>query len=92
MPQILPVGGQEQGRDSGVANVCSTARLSLQEAQTLARSAPSALLPAILPLALVEPYLTALESQGAGHEGEIVDIAPLTRVWRLWSAKILGRV
>jgi len=64
----------------------------LKEARSLAPAAPAALLPAILPLALVEPYLTALEGLGPDITSERADISPLTRVWRLWWASVRGRV
>lgn len=47
---------------------------------------------ALLPLALVEPYLRALEKPGHDAFAEPADIRPLTRVWRLWRAHVTGRV
>lgn len=44
-------------------------------------------LPAILPVALVEPYLQALEGVGPN----ITEISPITRAWRLWLAHARGR-
>jgi len=64
----------------------------LEKARQLARTAPPAVLPAILPLALVEPYLAALERQGPNMVRQTADISPLTRVWRLWRANTLGRI
>lgn len=50
------------------------------------------IMPAVLPLALVEPYLRAL--QKPGHDAWLTptDISPLVRVWRLWRAHVSGRV
>lgn len=68
------------------------ARTWLQEARSRAADAPPELLPALLPLALVEPYLAALQGLGPDIVRQEADIFPLTRVWRLWRASILGRV
>lgn len=47
---------------------------------------------ALLPLALVEPYLRASCAQGHDLTRELAEIAPLTRVWRLWRAHFSRRV
>ncbi|MEE8253891.1 MAG: squalene/phytoene synthase family protein [Hyphomicrobium sp.] len=64
----------------------------LKEVRRRARAAPRAALPAILPLALVEPYLAALERLGPNLVRQTADISPLTRVWQLWRASVLGRI
>ncbi len=76
-----------QTGDSRGAELSQGARVWLAEARRLAAAAPPAVLPAILPVALVEPYLAALEGAGPEITGERADISPLTRVWRLWWAK-----
>jgi 15-cis-phytoene synthase len=45
---------------------------------------------ALLPLALVEPYLRALERPGLDLLREPAEILPLRRVWRLWWARRSG--
>lgn len=45
---------------------------------------------ALLPLALIEPYLRA-QNRGGASPGAPVEIAPLTRAWRLWRAHRFGR-
>lgn len=47
---------------------------------------------ALLPLALVEPYLRASCHEGHDLTHELADVAPLVRVWRLWRAHMTGRV
>lgn len=47
---------------------------------------------ALLPLALVEPYLSASCAQDHDLTRELADVAPLTRVWRVWRAHMSGRV
>lgn len=59
-------------------------RAQFRRAEPLARAT-------ILPVALIEPYLRALER--AGHDPRRVeDVAPFTRVWRLWLAHRLGKL
>ncbi|MEQ1714954.1 MAG: squalene/phytoene synthase family protein [Hyphomicrobium sp.] len=41
---------------------------------------------ALLPLALVEPYLQALEMQDHDLTRDLAEVAPLIRVWRIWRA------
>lgn len=69
-----------------------SARTWLSEARHLAMLVPGGVKPAILPLALVEPYLTALEGLGPDIARTRADISPLARVWRLWRASMLGRI
>jgi phytoene synthase len=68
------------------------AREWLGKARVLINMAPRAILPAILPVALVEPYLTALEISNSDSAPARTDISQLTRVWRLWRASVTGRI
>lgn len=65
------------------------AKSSLQEARRQSHHTPIA---AVLPVALVGPYLTALERLGPKIVCERADISPLTRVWRLWWASVRGKI
>ncbi len=47
---------------------------------------------ALLPVALVEPYLRACCNQRHDLTRELAEIAPLTRVWRLWRASVSGHI
>jgi 15-cis-phytoene synthase len=47
---------------------------------------------AFLPLALVEPYLRALEKPGQNPLRDLAEIAPLRRIWRIGRAHWLGRM
>jgi phytoene synthase len=46
---------------------------------------------AFLPLALVEPYLRALEKPGQNPLRDLAEVAPLRRIWRIGRAHWLGR-
>lgn len=72
------------------------ARRSLDDLRGILRCWPKPLRLAVLPVALVEPYLRACE-RGVDDDGarpRRVDdaIVPLTRVWRLWWFATAGRV
>ena len=77
---------------ASVQSLLTQAKAELAKARQLATAAPATILPAILPLALVEPYLAALEGVGSHVAGQRADISPITRVWRLLKASTLGRV
>ena len=47
---------------------------------------------ALLPLALVEPYLQALEKDDRDLTRDLGDVMPLSRVWRIWRARVTGRI
>jgi phytoene synthase len=79
-------------RPDGAWPLLDGAKAWLAEARRLIPAAPRGVVPAILPLALVEPYLAALERLGPDIARERADISPLTRVWRLWRASARGRV
>jgi phytoene synthase len=66
-------------------------RGSLAEARRLVPSLPRQTRIAFLPLALVGSYLRLLERQGGRALREEVQIVPLTRVWRIGAAHLLGR-
>jgi len=66
------------------------ARQSLAIARQEIR-AHGAILPALLPLALVEPYLRALERPGHDPASDLANISPLARVSRLWLASVMRR-
>ncbi len=51
-----------------------------------------AAIPAFLPLALIEPYLRAIESPRHDVLTGLAEISPLTRVFRLWRAYWRGRI
>jgi len=70
-----------KSRDAAMA----LARAELDRARAALPTLPRNLLAAVLPAALIEPYLQALEKEDDWLRTQ-VEISPLTRVWRLWRA------
>lgn len=95
LPALIAKGRNPFG-DADVAALVppllQQAGAELVRARQLATAAPARILPAILPLALLEPYLAALEDLGSHVANRRADISALTRVWRLLKASALGRV
>jgi phytoene synthase len=91
-PRNLPESEARSAANALVATLAKEAREVFAEARTALRAAPAAVRPAFLPLALVEPYLRALENPGHDPLRDIADISPLVRVRRLWLAKLRARV
>lgn len=69
----------------------AAARVALDEVRRLAPLAPATIRQAILPVALVGPYLKALEGLGSKLAFEQATISPLSRVWRIYAAKRFRR-
>lgn len=55
-------------------------------------SAPRGLHDALRPLALIEPYLRALERGGGAGPAAPPGITPLARAWHLWRAKLTRHI
>ncbi len=75
-----------------IASLCAEARKALATSREQVANLPRQVRPAFLPLALVEPYLRALERPGRDVLRSVAEIAPLTRVWRIAAAHWLGRI
>jgi 15-cis-phytoene synthase len=96
LPHMLKSRGGSPGE--GVVNdwaelaptILKDARGWLQKARQ-SRVAPAAIT-AVLPVALVEPYLAALERVGPDVVRARAEISPLTRVWRLWWESARGKI
>jgi phytoene synthase len=74
-----------------LAELRALARARLGEARRVASGDP-ALLPAFLPAAMVEPYLSRMERPGFDPLRELADVSPLRRQWMLWRAARKGRL
>lgn len=97
LPEIVATGRGLRPPDAGdwqraAAAIIADARSWLAEMRGRLATSPPALLPAVLPVALVEPYLKVFEGLGTGIARQPAEISPLTRVWRLWLASLRGRV
>ncbi len=75
-----------------IARISGEARQHLHQVRAAYSGLPRPLATALLPLALVEPYLEALTRASHDPMRDIADIAPMTRVWRLAKAHYRGRV
>ena len=93
LPLLLQKGHNPFAGDHGddwlpvLAPVLADARENLANVRRLAPDALASVRQAVLPVALVEPYLQALEGLGSRIAYEQAMISPLSRVWRLWLAK-----
>jgi phytoene synthase len=79
----LEQGKATEGLKHVLADLQRHARASLHEALDHLEALPASERAAFRPLALVEPYLRALEKGNPLHH--IADINPLYRLWRLWT-------
>lgn len=75
-----------------LALLTSEARKALAQMRNFASQAPARAIDAVLPVALMEPYLRALETKARDPLRDIATIAPLNRVWRLTWAHLRGRL
>jgi phytoene synthase len=80
-PAQLLAGKEGEGLTELLADLRETARAALGSARQHVAELPPAARPAFLPLALVDPYLSALQKVDPLHQ--IADVNPLTRFWRL---------
>ena len=87
-PFVVPQSGDWE---MITGTLLARARAALAEVRRDARLGGPSIRDAILPVALVEPYLTALEGLGSKLTDEQAMISPLTRVWRIYAAKRLRR-
>ncbi|HMN37287.1 MAG TPA: squalene/phytoene synthase family protein [Hyphomicrobium sp.] len=98
LPQVAPAGWRRSDgagsldQAAAKAFVARYARAALDHVRPRFRHGSPAQRAAMLPLALVEPYLRACEKQGHDLMRDIGDVAPLVRVWRIWRAHLTGRL
>ena len=90
--EILRSGGRAEEVRALLGEAAAEARSNLTVIAPVLRRAARPLRTALLPLALVEPYLRSLEMQRYDRAGRIADVSPFTRVWRIWLAHRIGRI
>jgi phytoene synthase len=88
----LRAGDRPDGLRLVLAGLAADARRNLAALAPVLPALARSLRTALLPVALVEPYLRSLERTDAARPGEAADISPLTRVWRIWLAYRFGRL
>jgi phytoene synthase len=89
-----PTQGPEQSHEGAdpMAALVGGARAQLALARPLFGAASRSIRAAVLPVALVEPYLRAVEKPGRDPARQVAEIAPVSRAWRLWLASAGGKV
>jgi phytoene synthase len=82
-PEEVLTGKTTQGLREALAELRATARAASDEAEPHIAKLDASTRTAFLPLALVRPYLAALEKGGHDPLHDIAGINPLYRLWRL---------
>ncbi|WP_230531977.1 phytoene/squalene synthase family protein [Microvirga roseola] len=72
------------GLAAALADLRAVARRHLEQARTLRATIPAAAEPAFRPLALVEPYLRAMERRDYDPFQTPVELPQWRRIWALW--------
>jgi phytoene synthase len=101
----LPLTGLQQAEIADLAGEVDPARISALMADLYAQvlhnfeaarqhvaDLPHPQRVAFLPLALVQPYVRALERPGRDSLREMTEIAPLRRIWTIARARWFGRM
>jgi 15-cis-phytoene synthase len=90
-PSLMP---EQQSPDWNVAtsNAALAARRHLAQVRSAYAAQPTAIKTALLPLALVEPYLRALTKPMHRSDRDIAGISPLTRTWCIGKSHLTGAI
>lgn len=91
-PEAVLRGEESQGLAIALGVLRERVREHLAGFRRLAGALPAAALPAFLPLATVPAYLRHLGHAKHRPLSEIVQLNPLGRYARIWSANLLGRI
>lgn len=89
---IDSVGEGAPDWSAAVRALAARAGAALEACRSSLHGCPAALNTALLPLAVVEPYLAALQKPGRDPARDIAEIAPLMRIWRIGRAHLTGRI
>jgi 15-cis-phytoene synthase len=92
VPEAVLRGEESQGLATALGVLRERARAHLAAFRRVAGSLPAATLPAFLPLATVPAYLRHLAHASHRPLTEIVQLNPLGRYARIWTANLLGRI
>ncbi|MGQ0457912.1 MAG: squalene/phytoene synthase family protein [Hyphomicrobium sp.] len=77
---------------AAMRGLTNESRGALQACRSALHGCPAGLITALLPLAVVEPYLAALQRPDHDPARDMAEIAPLMRVWRIGRASATGRI
>jgi phytoene synthase len=88
----LTAGRGGPGLLAALAELRAIARDHLRRARALRATVPPAIVPAFLPVALVEPYLRRMEGRGYDPFRTVVDLPQWKKQWLLWRAARRGGV
>jgi 15-cis-phytoene synthase len=95
-PAVLQQTPPPRDAVAAIETIARDLEVEARGARDRARSSLADLLPAarpaLLPLAMVEPYFAAQNRRGVRRLEDIADPMPLARVWRLWRAHRSGRI
>jgi phytoene synthase len=91
-PEAVLRGEESQGLATALGVLRERARAHLAAFRRASGSLPPAALPAFLPLATVPAYLRHLGHAKHRPLSEIVQLNPLGRYARIWTANLLGRI
>lgn len=91
-PSLVSAGSLEPDWREAIAALARDARMQLEHASRAFAAEPRVVRTALLPIALVEPYLRALTRSSHDPSRDLAEIAPLTRLWRLGCAHVRGRL
>jgi phytoene synthase len=90
-PSFFPAENPADWR-AALGGLSIRARAHLEHVRSAYAAEPAAVKIALLPVALVEPYLQALTQPTHDPARDIAEIAPLTRAWRLAKTRVRGRI
>jgi 15-cis-phytoene synthase len=90
-PSLAPNVVQADWHQS-ILRLCTKACVQIEHVRAAYPAEQAAIKTALLPLALVEPYLRALSQPSHDPARDLAEISPLTRAWRLVKTHVRGRI
>jgi 15-cis-phytoene synthase len=91
-PPLLAPANDPPNWNAAITNVAAAARRHLAHVRAAYSAQPTAIKTALLPLALVEPYLRALSHASHDSARDLADITPLTRAWCIGKSHMRARL
>lgn len=93
---VIPEQEIDSSGESPARQMCSwlvhVSRNALSELAQMPQGNLREFLPAMLPVAVVEPHLNVLQRNDHEPDRDIAEIAPLTRLWRMYRARNGGHL